>query len=541
MFSGFTTSVDFRQKLEALAVRHALSTWLYWAAFAALSVKLLLPIWSLTYLPLGDLPDHAGQIKVIMNFQEYEGRYIVNWFTPYLVAYGITLLFATVFPLTVAVKLTLSLAVLAFPVAGLLLVRALKGDRFWVLITFPVGYSFSFYWGFFSFIVGASVALFFIVFAVHYAKRDRLDLPHYLLAALFSLVLFFAHALVWLTAVGVACLIIYIYNDLRTSVRKASAFLLIIPIVVYWSAVTGQSGPSTIGDGYYVEHYAQRITHEIGYILDQFHDRSVKDEHSQRVKEFLSFSIGQPALWDYILLAVFLLIWPLLLGSKLTFDWRRWLPVGGIFFLFMVTPYWIFDTAYVYFRFSVFLLPLSLFLYNPQRDNPDATATAGLPIRRPAALLAGFCVVWSILGTHQKIFASFAENDSSFKKILESMEPRKKVLALILDADSALKYSPAYMHFGSWYQAEKLGEVVFSFAVDPVAHGVPLRYIAGSIPYPNPWNPGEFNWRRHKGADYDYFLVRAKDHQHNLFSHADGGVIQLAHHGKWYLYGRQGK
>lgn len=510
---------------------------IYYTAFLALSIKLIAPIWSVTYLPLGDLPDHAGQIKAIMEFEYYRDRYAINWFTPYLLGYGLTMMFAFFMPVVAAIKVVLSAAVLTFPVASIFLVRALKGDRLWVFISFPVGYSFAFFWGFFSYIIGTSVAMCFLVFCVGYATSPWLNWRWYLWAAAFSLLLFFGHVIAWGAAIGIGSLIVFIYNDLRMTIKRCSAFLMIVPLVVYWMAVSGERTEVAIPEGQYIQHFLARIAQEANYMVDMFNARTEKSEHSQRLAQLVSFSIGKPAYADYLVLGLFLVLWPLMIGARLYMDIRRWLPLLFVIGLFMLMPYYFLDAFYVFQRFAVFLIPVCFLLY---RAKPCAGAQfEKMSVWRSVFIVLGFVVVWGVLSSYQSLFNSFKENDASFKAILSQMEPEKKVLSLIYNGDSRMTFSPAYLHFGNWYQAEKGGEVIFSFSTDPIAHAVPLRYIGGSWPQPSSWNPREFDWNKHNGSQYDYFLIRATPEDKQRFARRFGRYLkELAHAGSWYVYGR---
>jgi hypothetical protein len=138
------------------------------------------------------------------------------------------------------------------------------------------------------------------------------------------------------------------------------------------------------------------------------------------------------------------------------------------------------------------------------------------------------------------ILRDFKQNDADFTHILQEMKPGKRVMAIILDGRSVLRFSPAYMHFVHWYQAEKLGDVVPAFAHGPYAKNVPVR-ARQARPYPNPWNPTEFDWSRHKGGDYDYFVVRSSALPNNLFRGADADLKLHARKGKWLLYGKDAR
>jgi hypothetical protein len=505
----------------------------YWAVFAALSILLILPLWTITYLPLGDLPDHAGQLNAIMHYSDYSNEYRINWFTPYLVGYSISLMFGLFFSATTALKITYTLAVLAVPFTTARLLRNLGLNRYWVIPSFASAFSFSFYWGFFSYVVATPIAIAFFAFCVLYSQKQR-DIKTLTYAAAFSALLFFAHAMAWAFAMVVAACIIFINNSLKETRDKLLPFVYLLPLVGYWISVNGATQSTSVEAGHLIEHVTSRIGNELGYVIEQFKDRTVKHEHQQRAKELLSFAIGRMPLGDYIVLSGILLFWPLLIGARLTRNWRKWLPPLCAVGAFMIVPYWIFDTAYVNLRFAVFLMPLSLFLFEVDSTrNPFAHyGIVSFGIR----CLSGIGITCLLLVGNYNILASFKSNDADFTAILEKMEPNKIVLALMFDQDSALNFAPPYMHYASYYQAEKGGVAVANFSHDPVAHNVPLRYRGDAWILPSTWNPEKFDWQQHNGSRYDYFLIRSKTLRDNLFAQSSGRVILESRQGDWLLY-----
>ena len=50
----------------------------FYTSLIVLTYFLLAPIWKIYYLPLGDLADHAAQMHVILNYDQYQDDYYVN-------------------------------------------------------------------------------------------------------------------------------------------------------------------------------------------------------------------------------------------------------------------------------------------------------------------------------------------------------------------------------------------------------------------------------------------------------------------------------
>lgn len=533
-------SLSLSDKLLAYnqAYQNRVTDGLYWAGFLILSLLLIAPLWTVTYLPFGDLPDHAAQLKTLMEFSHYADDYRINWFTPYWVGYGLALFFSLVFPVVTALKIVLSLALLAYPLASAWLIRELKGNRFWVWSAFPCAWGFTFYWGFLSYTVAAPIAIAFFAFSVRYAKAE-LSWRYLLSAALFSIFLFFAHALAWAFSLTIACSLLFCYNSFEHTKLKSWGFLAAVPVVLLWLSVTGDSNQH-VESGHLVEHLISRVREIWIQFNNEFYKLARENGHWGRTKELLSFSIGKPALPDYSLLGLLCLLWPKLIGARFSRNWRRYLPLLITVAAFQLVPYWIFDTAYVYYRFSIFLIPLGYCLFEQREVSSDEQP---IPLRVQLKALAyqlgGFLIFANILLSVHSLLSSFRDNDEQFKEILSAMEPDKRVMMMVFNGDSAMSFSPAYSHFAKYYQSEKMGEVLPSFAHDHNADNVPVRYRHRFWQAPSVWNPSEFNWQRHGGDRYDYFLVRAEHTRNGLFQQAGSAVVLLKKSGPWHLYGKK--
>lgn len=526
---------DYRQLVATkatLAAPHILK-----AVVTALLLLLLLPLWVVTYLPFGDLPDHAAQINSILHIDQLENDYKINWFTPYLFTYCLTLLLSQLFGVVFSIKIILSVSLLAFPFVTYRIVKALDGDAKWALPSIVIGYSFVLFWGFYSFTVSSVVGMFFILASIHYSRKP-FSRATYSLIALFSLFLFFSHALAWAFVVSFSCLVVFCSNNFRETIKKASAFFVILPLVALWVSSTGPSQTtSDIQTGRYLEYIFSKVGLYFTHFVDLFNERTEKGEHIVRAMQFFSYAIGKNPFSDYVAIGVFLAFSPLLYGARITLQWKRWLPFIFTFSAFMILPYWLFDTAYIYQRFSLFGFLSVLFAF----EQRQASSGPKEPLNKQNIYLAlTIGIIFAVLYSHFQTLTAFRENDRDFKRILLKMEENKLVMSLIYDHEPGLAFAPAFQHYGKWYSAEKVGQVNYSFSIDPAMwHVVPLQYKGANRPILDPWNPRSFNWRRHKGEIYDYFLVRSTDRLDHIFARSKGDVVLIAQEGKWLLYGKK--
>ena len=107
------------------AARLANSTGFALVAIAALAAPTLL----LAYLPMTDLPQHTAVLSMLLHMDDpafgFDAFYLVAFErTLYLVPYGIGLGLATVLPLELAMRGVVFLAVVAYPLGALAVLRA---------------------------------------------------------------------------------------------------------------------------------------------------------------------------------------------------------------------------------------------------------------------------------------------------------------------------------------------------------------------------------------------------------------------------------
>jgi len=165
-----------------------------------------------------------------------------------------------------------------------------------------------------------------------------------------------------------------------------------------------------------------------------------------------------------------------------------------------------------------FIWPLS------QRFVLLATLTA-LPLLRMPSREAGTAITAAIafVGflTVRNVCSHFLdferEEVGDFEQVLAQIPPRQKVCALIYEKGSAFVENPAFLHFGSYYQAEKGGLVMFSFAGYP--HW-PVDYRPDQGPPSRPegaprweWVPQSVPVETEIYPYYDYVLVRGSAFQ----------------------------
>jgi hypothetical protein len=473
----------------------------FWVAFGLLAALAVLPLWVGEYLPLIDLPQHAAQLSIgerwhdpAFHYQEY---FHVNWYTNQLVAYNVTRVFALMLPLLPAIKCVLSLSVIGLALAVHDMVRTLRGDPWWSLVAFPVGYSFSMYWGFFNFVVSLPLGIFLITLSTRYALEPTRKRALWLFLA--PNALFFAHVLILAYAGLVsAALIAARAQGLRAKLLGWTALASVLPTVaLWWTVIQGDAASTT----------ETPVRAELGWY---------------RLREFLNMQIGTDPndAWA-ALVGALLLALPFVLGGRPARVPWRYVPFAITALVFAFVPQSAIEVDMIYGRFAVFAVPTLIFALESVRPTRLGRVIA------VAALAAQ-------LGSVAVRFKQFDDEARPLDRVLAAAEPGKRMLYLPIIPQSAFIRGEPYYHFGSWYQVKYGGLVDFSFAeFFPMWYRYRAEMIPG-LPLEFDSHADNFNWREHDGRLYDYLLVRGPVLP-RWFEGADVQVVTLAHEADWTL------
>ena len=434
------------------------------------------------YLPMVDLPEHAVQLSIGQHWDDpaygYQALYDFHFFVPKQVVYLLVLLLGSVFPLKIALKLAILGFVLAVPLTTGYMLKNQGLDPWLVFLAFPIAFSYSFYWGFISFLAATPLVIYLLVLVDKYSQAP--SRAHALKLGLFFLLLFFTHPL----AFGYAGLILGPLVLIRSpsvvsAVRRSLPLLLALSFASVWLFL------SASGENIYVA----PKTWGIG---------------AGRLIEFLNQIVGvgnlTALLWGPVLLLV-----PFMMGCRFHPSWARRLPLALSLLVFFTFPGDLFSIAFLYGRFAVFTLPLLLFALQPQPGRPALSTIQKLV---PVTL----AVVWlSVLTVN---FHAFGKEAREIRPVVQRIPPNKKVLYLQLDFGSRFVPGPVYQSFANWYPVERGGQMDPSFA------GI----FVSRFQYRSEINPdlselfksiqGETDWSA-QAASYEYFIVRAKSRNPN--------------------------
>lgn len=488
---------------------------LYPAAFLLCAAAALAPIWSVTWLPMVDLPQHLAQASIWLHLDEpawgFAEQFRLNFGTPYLLCAALMRGLAEVTSLHVAARLVSSLIVVGGALATDRLLRASGGDPWWSLVAFPAAYNFCWHWGFLPFLVAVPLGILLVAAAYWYSEAPS---PRRAgaLAAL-SLALVPGHAIA--LGIALACAFVVIAGrapSWRRAVVRALPLAAPVPLLLGWMVVS---------------HGRERETHSgVQWGLDAL--RAV-DLPSMMLGLPPDVTREVPRTFDGVALAVLaaLALLGILARARVRPGVATLGPAAFAILLYLLAPQSVFGGSFVYQRAANFVLPLLLVALSRTEGRRAAAARAGLVI-----------VVVACMGVWLVRYRAFDREVGRFDRVLAAMEPDRRIVTVPWRYYSAaVPGAPFYLHFGAYYQAARGGVLGASFAT---AYAQLVRYRPGAEPPMTPglqWQGDAFDWS--VDGWYDYFLTRADaDMGPRMFREATEPIVLLAHEGPWWLYAK---
>jgi hypothetical protein len=477
-----------------------------WLFYLALLLAVI-PFWLTHFLPGVDLPGHAAQAVALQEIWRenpfFTEHFEVNLYTPYLTFTVLLALLSYLVPVGVATKLVMSAVVVATPILSGRLLGAIGGVPSWRWLIIPSTYSFAFYWGTLPFAASVPLSLVLLILTVRWDREPSAGLG--VLIVGFSVLMFFCHLLVlcFSSLIALAWLAGRNYRQPLRLAALSTPYTATLPLIAIWLYQALNSGT---------------------YMTD---DRVVFGSYLKRPLDIVVQFSGLDGTFFFVSLFVFVAIvaLPFFSGLRFTRKPERWLAALVGLATFMLFPSYGMGTAYLYERFGVFLPLLWLILW--ERTPAETTRWHWIGI------LAVF--VWS--GANVLRFTTFSLETKPFEILLARMDDGKRVLTIIWDKHSSEFTTPVFLFLTSWYEAEKKGIVDYNFGM---FYGTVVRYKPEKRPANVgmlAWMPETFDWQRHNGKDYDYFVVSSMtDISADIFKDRRASIELLQHEGTWWLY-----
>ena len=465
------------------------STIFYWlvAIFATA------PAWIVRHPPLQDLPFHLATIRVIHDFNDpnlhFSDFYNLEIFkTAYVGYYLVASFFAYFLGSYKANILMMCLYLGGTPLAIRELLIALKKDERLCLFAIPLGVNVMFTYGLLPFVIGFPV----MFLGMAYAARD-IEKPTRrtgIILGVLGVVCFFAHVLPFFLF-GVVYALFFPWETPRKWVRAALPAIPSVILAAWWffGSAAGKAAETKHGQGgglFASPPLDVSFSQILQWSTNVFSDQS--DEKWLLVLVIvaivaLGFSQGErdqssPLSRRYFIVVLVCIGGFVSLADHLGDVWllAQRFPVPGL----------------------LCAIPL---LRMPRAPTRRIIATLGLL----------YACYGSVINTCQHFIKFELEDVGDFDEAIASMAPGKKVCGLIYDKGSSVVPNAVFLHFVSYYQAEKGGLVMFSYAGFP--HW-PFTYKPDQFPPPGKMARLRWEWTPEQTPIneiypyYDYVLVR---------------------------------
>ncbi|HET9211804.1 MAG TPA: hypothetical protein VFR03_15460 [Thermoanaerobaculia bacterium] len=492
----------------------------------------VLPLWVVRFPPMVDYPQQLALSAILRWYSDpvrrFRETYELALWKPHGLFKLLTAGLAWVVPIQVAGKLVVSASLLAVGLAALALCRRAGKPGWYALLALALTYNTVFYWGFVDNLLAVPLALGGVAMADSLFERS-VDRPFGWRA--------------WLALAGV-CILFYTVH---------LQFLLLFVGMVGWIALCRRPPWKRLalwlsalvpGVAACLAVMAYGVLRTAPGVISGY-ERRMRSDPPLRLP----------------VTAKLLRLPDLLFGSYP--DWTGWVLLGLLALTAVLAIAFrvrdgegdfLFRT-----RFATLALWLTLlYLVLPElrggyliasRMAPFAAMVGAIALPRPlperrrlVAALVAVVVAVQFMQT-LSAFLRFRGESAGLEELLAGTAPGENLGGLIFERQSASwPGMPVYLHFPAYYQVEKGGRILFSFAelFQTSARFRPGKSWDDLLREWNDWNPQLFDYRRH-GGRFRYFLVRGTLADVTGAFGGDPGRLGLTGRtaGEWWLFERQ--
>lgn len=434
--------------------------------FLALVVLLL---WVPEYPPMVDMPQHAGQVfqlkQLLFSESRWHDQVQVNALTPYWIGYGLWLALSLVFSVKVALKVLVTLCLIAYVASFGALRREFAAPRIldWVLV--PTFFGYAYEWGMITFLLALPVGLLFFLVNIYWHRNGGWRLGAVVLFT--GIALFFSHGLVFVFFLFCSSLFLLVKSgfNVLVALRFAWPYVLLSALTLLYMA-----RPDPLA-----AHYSYGESSVVwGSMADRLHGLF-----------YMPWGIVPRGASTYVL-SLLVMVFPFIMGMRLTRDGSRYVFAGSALLAFLVLPHFVSNTFLLYQRFSILLLPAYMLCFDGVESGPGQP---GRSRHNHLQLLWGGLVV-ALMYNPAANLLFFNKETASFKALMAAVPEGKRALSWVYDRESRVVSVPSvYLHFPVWYQVERGGWVDYNFSW---FHPQVVRFSPDSLPEVRPG----FEWRQ---------------------------------------------
>ena len=481
--------------------------------YLAVAVLASAPAWIVRHPPLQDLPFHLATLRVIHDYGNpaygfTEDFYLNLTHTSYILYYLIGSVLSYVLGVYYGHIGLMCLYLGGTPLALRELLRAFGKDERLCLFAVPLVVNVMFIYGLLPYVFG--IPIMFLAIAAGARDLEQPTRNRGIWLGVVSLALFFAHVFPF-GVFGIAYAVMFPWSRPKAWLRAAIPVAPVLACVVWWVKVS-DSGKASAGD------LGAAVPAPLDQAFPQFFTWSTD-----------IFTDTTDELWIVLLALVALVSLGLAQGDR---DSSR--RISRPYVLVVVA------CVVLYFKLGDHLGDVWLFA---QRF-PVPALFCAIPLLRMPTGMRGVAATVAILGVGIGSIVNTCQHFIKFERdevgdidgAVDAMDPGKKVCGLIFDKGSSIVHHVPFLHFVSYYQAEKGGVAMFTYASFP--HW-PFRFREGH--YPPPGRPARLRWEWTPEQTpmseifpyYDYVLVRGQGFN------APPGTYHVKWHGdRWTVWAK---
>jgi len=475
----------------------------------AFALLLTLPCILFRYLPMVDLPQHEAVVSMILHLGDHGWAFdsYYEWVpsrTLYLLPYLLAAALAHVIPLHRAINCIAFCSVIAYPIGVFLYLRAL-GRPAWVgLLSLPVVYNQSFFWGFVNFNFAVGLALVTIALTVGNWTRRRA-----MIVSLMAIVIAMTHIY------GLLLLGAYVGFWLLSGERRQAAQRLpaLIPVALglsLWAILIRGAGGAR---GMVWPAFAHRWS--------QFADSIAGGWRGYSERAGLLFALVVAVVFFRNSIPFTVARWK----SLKVHERIAWQLVAVNLLLYFSMPELRVAAMKASFRhaqLAAMALPLAL--------ATETTRGASHWARPVLYLLGAYIVVSSWL--HLRRFDVEAR---SFDAIAAAVPHGSRLAQLTYERQGSVAKVPAYLHFAAYAQANKGGLLAVSFPARFWNIPIGSKTVAGVPHVPNDleWKPALFG-ESQLSQYFDCVIIRSQRNREPPLPEPFPYLLQLKS-GPWRL------
>lgn len=472
-------------------------------------------VYSLPVLPFVDLPFHLAESVIVKNFSNPNLLFSKFFLIPTLIKSNIFYMYfcsLSIFPdVESASRVFYSIYILIFPLSVFVLIKTLKGNTFFSILSFFFLINHNVHWGFVSYTM--SVPVLFLTFTSFYQYFIRNKLKYAYFIWILFIITFTLHFQMAIFSILIFSLLTLIYQrrNFRLIIVNIVSILPVLAIMIFAYLEDSQGGTTPLLS-YMLTYYTSNYFHTLS---DRFMILLVIDN---------SFILGGPNGAYYSLMLtipiILLFLWFIIQSKTLkifntTNNIFVFILTGITFGCYVFLPDIIPGQNVIFERYSVILFLLIITIISA--------------IRLSDKLLLLFRIIIPILVLVQSFFIldymfDFKKATADFNKELFPVASNYKLAGIMLDND--FRGSKLYAHFPMYYTVWNNG--VTTGLIDYRFGLIKRNVSVDTLPQYKEWIDNTINFDEYY-KPVDYLLVKSKEEL--KFSN----FIRFKESGKWKL------